>query len=128
MCLHNIRFNGYYLVMKYLLISCVLFSSVSFMGYSISYFISPHMKSEFERFKLKKLGLFVIILEIIGAFGLLVGLLIKPILLISSGGLAVLMLLGLITRFKSKDSFLVSVPAIFYMILNAYIFYLGIYN
>jgi len=86
------------------------------------------MKSEFERFKLKKLGLFVIILEIIGAFGLLVGLLIKPILLISSGGLAVLMLLGLITRFKSKDSFLVSVPAIFYMILNAYIFYLGINN
>jgi len=86
------------------------------------------MKSEFERFKLKKLGLFVIILEIIGAFGLLVGLLVKPILLISSGGLAVLMLLGLITRLKSKDSFLVSVPAIFYMILNAYIFYLGINN
>jgi len=128
MCLHNISFNEYYLVMNYLLISCVLFSSLSFMVYSISYFTSPHMKSEFERFKLKKLGLFVIILEIIGAFGLLVGLLIKPILLISSGGLAVLMLLGLITRFKSKDSFLVSVPAIFYMILNAYIFYLGINN
>ena len=128
MCLHNISFNEYYLVMNYLLISCVLFSSLSFMVYSISYFTSPHMKSEFERFKLKKLGLFVIILEIIGAFGLLVGLLIKPILLISSGGLAVLMLLGSITRFKSKDSFLVSVPAIFYMILNAYIFYLGINN
>ena len=114
--------------MNYLFLSCVLFSSLSFMGYAISYFISPHMKSEFERFKLKELGLFVIVLEIVGAFGLLVGLLIKPILLISSGGLAVLMLLGLITRLKSKDSFLVSVPAIFYMILNAYIFYLGINN
>ena len=95
------------------------------MGYSISYFTSSHMKTEFDRFKLKKFGLFVIILEILGAFGLLAGLLFKPILLISSGGLALLMLLGLITRIKSKDSFLVSSPAIFYMILNSYIYYLG---
>ena len=86
------------------------------------------MKSEFERFRLKQLGLFVIILEILGAFGLLVGLFLKPILLISSGGLAVLMLLGFITRIRSKDGFLVSFPAIFYMILNGYIFYLGINN
>jgi len=84
------------------------------------------MKSEFERFNLKKLGILVIILEIVGAIGLLVGLFYKPILLISSGGLAILMLLGLLTRIKSKDSFLVSLPAIFYMFLNAYIYYLGI--
>lgn len=111
--------------MDYLLISCVLFSSFSFMAYSISYFISPHMKSEFERFDLKKFGIFVITLEILGAFGLLVGLFFKPALLISSAGLATLMLFGLITRIKSKDSFLVSLPAIFYMILNTYIYYLG---
>ncbi len=126
MCLHNISFNGDNLNMDYLLISCVLFSSFSFVAYSISYFVSPHMKSEFERFDLKKLGIFVIILEILGAFGLLVGLFFKPILLISSGGLAILMLFGLITRIKTKDSFLVSLPAVFYMILNAYIYYLGI--
>lgn len=95
------------------------------MGYAISYFTSPHMKTEFERFKLKKFGLFVIILEILGAFGLLAGLCFTPILLLSSGGLAVLMLLGLLTRIKSKDSFLVSSPAIFYMILNSFIYYLG---
>ena len=86
------------------------------------------MKSEFKRFDLNKFGIFVIILEILGAFGLLVGLYFKPILLISSGGLAILMLLGLIIRIKSKDSFLVSLPAIFYMILNGYIFYLKINN
>jgi uncharacterized membrane protein YphA (DoxX/SURF4 family) len=85
------------------------------------------MKTEFIRFKLKKLGVFVIILEILGALGLLAGLLFTPILLLSSGGLAVLMLIGLIIRIKSKDSFLVSSPAIFYMILNSYILYLG-YN
>jgi hypothetical protein len=125
MYLHFLSVNGYNLIMNYLLPTCVLISSLSFMGYSISYFTSSHMKTEFERFKLKKLGLFIIILEILGAFGLLAGLLFTPILLISSGGLALLMLLGLITRIKSKDSFLVSSPAIFYMILNSYIYYLG---
>jgi len=109
--------------MNYTLISCVFLSSLSFVAYSISYFISPHMKSEFERFDLKKLGIFVIILEILGALGLLVGLFFKPIMLVASGGLALLMLLGLITRIKSKDSLLVSLPAIFYIILNTYIFY-----
>jgi uncharacterized membrane protein YphA (DoxX/SURF4 family) len=112
--------------MGYLLISLTLFSSLSFIAYSISYFISPHMKSEFERFNLKHIGLFIIILEILGAIGLLVGIFFKPILLISSGGLSLLMFFGFMTRVKLKDSFLVSFPAIFLMILNGYIFYLGI--
>jgi hypothetical protein len=112
--------------MNYLLISCALFSSLCFVGYSISYFISPHMKNEFERFNLKRLSLFIIILELLGAFGLLVGLFCNPILLISSSGLSLLMLFGLITRIKMKDNFLVSFPALFFMILNGFIFYLGI--
>jgi uncharacterized membrane protein YphA (DoxX/SURF4 family) len=111
--------------MDYILISCVLFSSLSFAGYSISYFISPNMKNEFERFNLKDFAIVVIILEILGAIGLLVGLFFKPLLLLASGGLALLMLLGVITRIRSKDSFLVSLPALFFMILNFYIFYLG---
>ena len=112
--------------MNYLFISCVLFSSLSFIAYSISYFINPHMKSEFVRFNLNHLGVFIIILEILGAIGLLVGLFFKPLLIISSGGLAMLMLLGLIIRIKSKDSFLVTLPAIFFMVLNSYICYSGI--
>ncbi|MGV9004081.1 DoxX family protein [Flavobacterium sp.] len=111
--------------MNYLLITCVLFSSISFAGYAISYFILPNMKNEFERFDLKNLGIFVIILEIIGAVGLLVGLFYNPLLLLASGGLALLMFLGLLTRIKVNDSLLVSLPATFYMLLNAYIFYLG---
>lgn len=114
--------------MNELFIYCVLFSSISFLAYSVSYFVSPHMKNEFERFNLKKFGIFVIALELIGASGLLVGLIFKPIMLISAGGLTLLMLCGLITRIKSKDSLLISLPAIFYMILNAYIFYLSRYN
>ena len=128
MYFHNISFNGYNLDMDYLLISCVLFSSFSFLAYSISYFISTHMKREFKRFNVEKLGLLTIVLEILGALGLLIGLLFKPILLVSSGGLAILMLLALIIRIKSKDGLLISLPAIFYMVLNTFIFYLGINN
>ena len=84
------------------------------------------MKNEFKRFELEKLGLLTIIVEFLGALGLLIGLYFKPILLISSGGLALLMLLGLIVRIKSKDSFWVSIPALFYMVLNIYILYAGI--
>ena len=112
--------------MNYLFISCVLISSFSFLAYSISYFILPHMKKEFKRFNIEKLGLLTIILEILGAVGLIIGLLFKPILLISSGGLAILMLLALVIRIKSKDSLLISLPAIFYMILNTFILYLAI--
>lgn len=101
---------------------CVVMSSLSFLGYSISYFILPKMKNEFIRFKMERLGLLTIILQLLGAIGLLVGLVCKPILLVSSGGLGVLMLAGLWVRIKSKDSMLVSLPAALLMILNFYIF------
>lgn len=112
--------------MNYLLISCTLFSSISFFAYSISYFFSPHLASEFQRFNLKHLSLLIISLQILGACGLLVGLFSNPILLLSSGGLCLLMFLGFITRIRVKDSFLASFPAIFFTILNGAIFYLGI--
>ncbi len=86
------------------------------------------MKEEFKRFKLEKLGLLTIVLEILGAVGLLVGFILEPIMLISSGGLAVLMALGVIVRVRLKDSLWVTLPATFFMVLNAYIFYLAIYN
>lgn len=105
-----------------------LFSSISFIVYGIAYFISPHMKNEFRRFGFEKLGLITVILELSGAFGLIVGLILKPILLISSGGLAILMFLGVVVRLKVRDSFWVTSPALLYMLLNTYIFYKTIFS
>lgn len=101
---------------------CVIISSLSFYAYVVSYFLSPHMKNEFKRFKLEKLGFLTIILEFLGATGLLVGLKFSPILMISSLGLGLLMFFGLVVRIKLKDSIWISIPAGFYMILNGYIF------
>lgn len=81
------------------------------------------MKKEFKRFGLEKMGLFTIVLEILGASGLLVGLYFHFILIISSLGLALLMFAGVIVRIKMKDSMWVSFPAIFYMVLNSYLFW-----
>ena len=71
----------------------VLISSLSFYAYVASYFLSPNMKNEFKRFKLEKLGLFIITLEFLGATGLIVGLFFNPILIISSLGLGLLIFL-----------------------------------
>jgi hypothetical protein len=105
---------------------CILVSSLSFYVYVASYFISPHMKNEFKRFNLEKLGLLTIVLEFLGATGLLVGLKFNPILIISSLGIGLLMFFGLAVRIKLKDSLLISLPAGFYMLLNFYIFWVSI--
>ena len=96
---------------------------MSFMGYGIAYFISPQMKIEFKRFGLEKVGTLTAVLELLGAAGLLAGLKFHLILLISAGGLAVLMFLGVAIRLKVKDSFWLTLPALFYMILNSFIFF-----
>ena len=106
-----------------LLTVLILVSSLSFIAYGIAYFISPKMENEFKRFGLEKAGTLTAVLEILGAVGLLVGMKVQLILLISSGGLALLMLLGVAVRIKVKDSFWISLPALFFMLLNAYIFF-----
>ena len=101
---------------------CVLVSSFSFYAYVISYFILPQMKNEFKRFNLEKLGLLTIVLEFTGASGLLIGLKFDMFLTISSLGLSLLMLCGLLVRLKLKDNILIVLPAVFFMVLNLFIF------
>jgi len=109
-----------------LLTILILISSLSFMGYGIAYFKSPKMKSEFERFGLEKAGSLTAVLELLGAVGLLVGLKVQLVLLISAGGLAVLMFLGLAIRIKFKDSLWESLPAFFFMTLNSCIYFMSL--
>ncbi len=110
-----------------LLTILILISSLSFLGYGIAYFKSPQMKSEFKRFGLEKAGMLTAVLELLGAVGLLVGLKFRLILLISAGGLALLMFLGVAVRIKVKDSFWIALPALFFMTLNSYIFFMSLH-
>jgi hypothetical protein len=101
----------------------IFFSAISFLIYGIAYFISTNMKNEFKRFGLEKFGILTAVLELTGAFGLFIGIQNYTILVFASGGLALLMLLGVGVRIKMRDSFLVSLPAFFYFLLNVYILY-----
>ncbi len=101
----------------------ILISGLSFLTYGIAYFTSPQMKNEFVRFGLGKFGQLTAVLEIMGAVGLMAGILINSILLISSAGLAILMILGVLVRLKVKDGLFVTFPALFYLGLNAIIFF-----
>ena len=100
----------------------LIFSSVSFLFYGITYFTSTKMKTEFKRFGLEKFGAVTAILELMGGLGLIIGLKFNPVLVISSFGLALLMFLGVLVRIKVKDSILITLPALFYMLLNLYLF------
>ena len=99
------------------------FSALSFLFYGCSYYLSSHMRDEFKRYGLEKFALMVSTLQILGGLGLIVGLQFYPALIISSGGLAILMLLGFMVRLKIKDGFWRSLPAFAYFLLNAYLFY-----
>ena len=108
--------------MNLLNVSLVLFSGVSFIIYGSLLFVSTEMRNEFKRFKLEKFTTLTGILELLGGIGLLIGLKVGFIMLISSGGLALLMLLGFGVRIKVKDSFWLSFPSLFFMLLNLYLF------
>ena len=106
----------------------IVISSLSFIGYGIAYFVTPQMKSEFKRFGLEKAGALTAVLELLGGVGLLAGLKFHPILLISAGGLALLMFFGVAVRIRLKDSLWVTLPALLFMALNIYIFYAAAVN
>jgi len=108
--------------MNMLNIFLVLFSCVSFIIYGSLLFVSTEMRNEFKRFKLEKFTTLTGILELLGGIGLLIGLKVGFIMLISSGGLALLMLLGFGVRIKVNDSFWLSFPSLFFMLLNLYVF------
>ncbi|HSW55470.1 MAG TPA: DoxX family protein [Ignavibacteriaceae bacterium] len=109
--------------MNTLYLLLVLFSSVSFIIYGSLLLVSAKMQNEFKRFELEKFTTLTGVLELLGGIGLLVGLKFGFILLISSGGLALLMLLGFGVRIKVKDSLWLSFPSFFFMVLNLFIFF-----
>jgi len=103
----------------------VIISGSSFFIYGILC-MSGHMESEFKRYNLSKWRKLVGILELLGGLGSLIGLMYVPLLLISSFGLSILMLLGIGARIKVKDGPIQMLPAFFLMLINAIIFYMSL--
>ena len=104
----------------------VFFSGVSFIFYGIGSFNSTRMESEYKRWGYKDYRYLIGGLQLLGGMGLLVGLLVDNLLIVSSGGLILLMIMAVYVRFKIKDPIKMALPALFYAIINSLIFYLAI--
>jgi hypothetical protein len=76
------------------------------------------MVFEFQRYGLKHYRILTGILQLAGSFSLIIGFWISSFTLVGSGGLVMLMLLGVIVRIRIKDKPYLLFPAIFFMCLN----------
>jgi uncharacterized membrane protein YphA (DoxX/SURF4 family) len=101
----------------------VLFTGLSFVAYGINSFISKRMKSEFERWNLKKERKAIASCQLIGGATLLFGLESNIMLLLSSSFLSVMMLVAIGVRIKVRDNISDILPAFAYLVLSAIILY-----
>lgn len=83
------------------------------------------MRREFERYGYPRYRKLVGALQLLGATGLLVGFYAPWAGQVGSGGLALLMLLGIGVRIKIKDTVLQTLPAFAYMLINAYLAFIA---
>lgn len=81
------------------------------------------MRKEFIRFGLTKWRVLTGVLQVLGALGLAFGIFYATLAVTAAFGLALLMLLGFITRIRIKDGILESAPAFGLMLLNMYLCY-----
>ena len=79
------------------------------------------MREDFERFGLSRLRRLTGALEVLGALGLVAGLFIHALAVVSGAALALLMVLGLLTRVRHRDSLNQMLPAAVLVAINVYI-------
>lgn len=96
-------------------------SIVAFLLYGIHCLASETMRAEFERYGLADLRTVTGWLELAGAVGLLASYWIPPLAIAAAGGLALLMALGVWTRIRVRDPLMAMVPALLFLVLNAWV-------
>jgi hypothetical protein len=99
----------------------ILFSALSFLAYGTGCFTSRHLQREFQRFGFSAQRGLIGFLQICGALALVTGFRIPLIGFFGAAGLAVMMFVAIIVRIRIRDSFLQTVPALLYFLLNAYL-------
>ena len=83
------------------------------------------MHSEYSRWGYNNLRVFLGWCQLLGGCGLIVGMLhpfLNPFISITSFLLTLMMLTAVFVRIKSKDGLLLTLPSLFYSILNTIIF------
>lgn len=94
---------------------------VAFAGYGVSALSSHEMLAEFERYGLARQRVLIASLQIAGSVGLFLGYFFRPLMVLSAGGFAVMMLLAVLTRVKIRDPISATAPAFVLMCLNLFL-------
>ena len=87
------------------------------------------MYSEYYRWGFGKLRLFIGWCQLLGGFGLIIGLIhpfLNPLISVTSFFLTFMMFTAIFTRIKSNDGLINTLPSVFYTILNSFIFFRSI--
>ena len=98
-----------------------LLSALTFLTYGFLCLFSKKMVGEFERYRLAQFRVLTGVLEITGALGQLGGFWVPSLGTAASGGLALLMICGLWTRWRIRDSWGSALPAFILFLLNSYL-------
>ncbi len=100
----------------------IVFTAISFIAYGINSFISYKMILEFERWRLEKRRKEIGSFQLACGIGILIGLKLNPVLIVSSATLIIMMLVAVYIRIKIKDNISDILPALAYLILGIIIF------
>lgn len=102
----------------------IVFISISFIFYSLDSIFSKKMKDEFRRWGFDKFRILISLIQLFSGITLLMSFF-YPFLVIYCSLIFFVMMTGAIfVRIRIKDSFLDTLPALLYFILNAIIIYI----
>jgi hypothetical protein len=104
----------------------VIVSILAFLFYGLSVLFSDAMVEEFQRYGLSRFRRLTGLLEVLGALGLLLGYVVPWLTVAASGGLALLMAMGVVVRFRSGDSAAQALQAFAMLLVNLFIFVFAI--
>lgn len=94
-----------------LLVTLVLISALAFFYYGAETLFGIPPRGEYERYGMPTVRVFAGTMQLLGAAGLLAGLRFSPIGVAAAAGLTLMMMLGLIVRFRVHDAPRLMVPA-----------------
>lgn len=107
--------------MQFAALLAIGISSASFAVYGIGCFVAAAMVPEFERYQLGHLRRLIGALQVAASLGLIAGYFYRPLLVLSAGGLAAMMLVAMLVRMRIRDPLPAMIPAFAFFSLNLYI-------
>jgi hypothetical protein len=102
-----------------LLVPLVALSAVPFLYYGLACIWSPRLQDEYLRYGIPNLRVVSGILQLLGAAGVVIGLVVAPLGATAAAGLCIMMVLGVGVRVRMRDCVRLMVPATSLALINS---------